>query len=307
MEFRTDVTLGMKNPLSVPLMNGGGCCKTVEDVKEMAKSAAGGVVYGAITLGKREFNPGETFWPDPFTPLNSLGMPNGGREYWEPNLPEMVRVCHGEGKIFAANVAGFNPKEYAELTYICASGGVDVVELNLGCGNVVVGDDSRKPIPAYDDYLLEDILCEVRSLMAGYPIWLKMSYNPIMDQIKRQARIIAPFGNVNALTLINTLANCYMVDKKGESRIGVGLAGMSGPAIRPAALGSVKQWRKELPETIAIIGVGGIKHGEHIKQFMNEGAAAFQMTTEVLRSGRLNPNVFERVIRQFDGNEVEKE
>src|SRR5271154_1611460 len=79
MEFRDDITLGMKVPLLPPLMNGGGCCKYPNDAKILAQSSAGAIVYGSITWDERTGNPGNVWEVIDDTGFNSLGMPNPGR------------------------------------------------------------------------------------------------------------------------------------------------------------------------------------------------------------------------------------
>src|SRR5581483_776377 len=104
MDFREDVFLGMKHPLSPPLMNGGGCCKTVEQVKELSRSLAGGILIGSFTKEERSGNPGDVWWVGQGAALNSLGMPNGGKQYLINHLAEMVAIAHDAGKALIVNV-----------------------------------------------------------------------------------------------------------------------------------------------------------------------------------------------------------
>src|SRR5258708_12087444 len=94
MEFRQDVQLGLGRSLSPPLMNGGGCCKTVENVRELSRSLAGAVVLGSITKEERSGNPGNVWWVGADAALNSLGMPNGRSQFPNARLRQTMDLPH---------------------------------------------------------------------------------------------------------------------------------------------------------------------------------------------------------------------
>ena len=56
-------------------------------------------------------------------------------------------------------------------------------------------------------------------------------------------------------------------------------------ADQPIALGQVRQFRKALPETIAVIGVGGIETADDVRAFIAAGATAVQAATVIVRDG----------------------
>jgi dihydroorotate dehydrogenase (fumarate) len=200
MEFSENVFLGMKRRLSPPLMNGGGCCKTVEHVRELSQSLAGGIVIGSFTKEQRDGNPGNVWWVGSGVALNSLGMPNGGKQYLLDHLKEMVAIAHDAGKVLIVNVAGFNTLEYCELAGACLNLGADAVELNLGCPNVVVGT-ARKPIASFDMDVMCDILFHVSSIVGkSAPIWMKVSPYSDPELLKKAASVVQGFPLVKAVT-----------------------------------------------------------------------------------------------------------
>jgi len=301
MEFRTDVHLGMKRSLSIPLMNGGGCCKTVEHVKTLAESPLqGAIVGGSFTYEERSGNSGDVFWANDNVALNSLGMPNGGRNYLSDNIREMVAIAHNTGKAFVVNVAGFNPEEYAILAEIALQGGADAVELNLGCPNVIKDGGSRKPIASFDAEVTHGILVTVEQRIGkSAPVWVKLSPYSDPGQLKRTSIVLLQHPIVKVAVVVNTFPNAYGLKDNGKPIIGVGLAGMSGPALKTIGLGQVFQWRDALEGKIDIVGVGGIKSGQDLKDYGLVGASAFQITTELLKGGDLDPRVFERVVTEY--------
>ncbi len=308
MEFRTDVTLGLSKPLEVPLMNGGGCIKTVEDVREAAKSLAGAIVVGSFTVEPRTGNEGNVWHYQDGIGLNSLGMPNGGAKYLRENLSEMVKIAHDSGKYLVVNVAGFKADDYVTLTSLCVSKGADAVELNFGCPNVVTEGGTRKPIISYNLNAFSHVLNHVAMLTPKCPLWVKVSPNLAGDQIELLAQQVVSYKRCCAVTAINTVPNTLILNDEGKPVISVGLAGMSGKAVKPIGLGQVYQWRKALDENgrkdVQIIGVGGISSGEDILDYQRAGADAFQMTTELLKTGKLNLHAFASVVAEYDSIEA---
>ncbi len=300
MEFREDVFLGMKHPLSPPLMNGGGCCKTVEHVKELSRSLAGAILVGSITKEERSGNPGDVWWVGNGAALNSLGMPNGGKQYLIGHLAEMVTIAHDAGKMLVVNVAGFNTLEYCELTETCLNLGADAVELNLGCPNVVVGS-GRKPIASLNLDVMGDILFRINVIVGKDAlIWVKVSPYSDPGLLADAAGIVRGFPAIKAVTAINTFPSAYGLNEKGKSVIGVGLAGLSGRALKHIGLGQIKQWHDALDGSdVHLIAVGGISTGRDIEEYQLLGADAFQMTTELLKGGDLDPRPFERVAAEY--------
>ena len=72
---------------------------------------------------------------------------------------------------------------------------------------------------------------------------------------------------------------------------------MGGPALRPIALGQVRQLRRMLPGQMQIIGVGGISRGQHVLDYLRNGAVAVQIATSLLQ--RRGAEVFERILTEL--------
>jgi dihydroorotate dehydrogenase len=300
MELRTDVYLGLKTALNPPLMNGAGCVKLVEDVQKYARvPAIGAIVGGSYTINSGMGNNTPNFhYGGPTGSFNSIGLQNPGKPYIRTNGKEMVQICHDAGKQFIISVAASNPTDYVALIDEAVCANADGAEINVACGNKVIGDNARECMPIYDDEMFFAILDAISTYVrdSDFPFWFKMGYNPNMWQIKRQAAEIKKYPWVKALSLINTVANCYPTDEHGKSRISVGFAGMSGPPLKEMCKGQIMQWSKELP-CVDMIAVGGITCGKDVLDYIRVGASAFQMTTEPYHKG---PGVFERVLREFD-------
>lgn len=271
------------------VMNGAGPVKLPEDVLEVAKSDSAAIVVGSITVEQREGNKGKTLFIKGCHTLNSIGMRNGGIAYYEKHLPEMVQIAHDHNKPLIVSVAGFSPQEYARLAESVLNCGVDGIELNEGCPNVWGEDGKQKHIASFDEDLTGEITRKVEESV-GLEAWVAVKLSPFSDPfaLKAIASVLSSSGLVKVVTSTNTFPNAYDFDNE-EPVIDPadGLAGMSGPALRPIGLGQVKQLRAILPPRIAVIGVGGISMAQDVEDYLDDrvGACAVQVTTAYINFG----------------------
>ena len=280
MELQTEV-IGLR--LEHPLMNAAGTCKMLEDVEKLSRSASAAIMVGSITVEPRTGNSGDVYWAGSMFSLNSLGLPNRGAPYYREVLPKMVAVAHGADKPLFVSVAGFSPEEYVDLAELAFRGEVDLVELNLGCPNVWQGS-TQKRIACFDPAIVAEVLrCVEEKVGADAKVSVKIS--PFSDPfaLAEVAQVIGASKLAKAVTTVNTFPNAFSYNgAKPRITPGGGLAGFAGPAMKPIGLGQVRQLRGLLPEHIQIIGVGGITHGEDIREYCESGAVATQVATAYL-------------------------
>ena len=278
-------------------------CKTLQEAEELARSSSGTVMMGSVTWEARVGNSGDVYWSDPagFS-LNALGLPNGGRTYYEECLPGMAEAAHATGKTLWVSVAGFTPQEYGNLAVLAFRGGADVVELNLGCPNVWDGG-KQKRVFSFDPALVEAVLKEVDAVLnPDAPLAVALKVSPFSDPVllEEVASVVSSSPIVAAVTAINTFPNGFAWKQDGTSAISPqfskGLAGTAGPALKAIGLGQVMQWRNLLPPTIDVIGVGGINSGQDVIDYLKAGARAVQIATAFADQG---PKVFDRILIEF--------
>lgn len=275
-------------------MNAAGTCKILEDVEKLSRSASAAIMVGSITVKPRTGNSGDVYWAGSMFSLNSLGLPNRGALYYREVLPEMVAVAHSEGKPLFVSVAGFSPEEYADLAELAFRGEVDIVELNLGCPNVWQGS-TQKRIACFDPAIVAEVLrCVEEKVGADAKVSIKIS--PFSDPfaLAEVAQVIGASKLAKAVTTVNTFPNAFSYNG-AKPRITPG-GGLAGFAMKPICLGQIRQLRGLLPEHIQIIGVGGITHGEDIREYRESGAVATQVATAYLER---HEQVFSSLLDEF--------
>ncbi len=295
MNLETEIS-GLR--LEHSLMNAAGTCKLLEHVQELARSAVAAIMVGSMTIDDRAGNTGVNWWTADTHSLNTLGLPNRGSAYFQQVLREMVTIAHGEGKLLIASAAGFSPEQYGVLTELVLECGVDAVEENFGCPNVWGRDGTQKRITCFDPELTAETLDHVKQRVGlGHRIWVKIS--PFSDPfaLAQTASALAESEVVSAVTTMNTFPNAFGYEQlKPAIAASGGLAGLSGPAVKPIGLGQVRQLRKALPNHISIIGVGGVVRGEDIWQYRDSGAVAVQVATTYIKQGA---GVFSRLLSEY--------
>lgn len=280
--------------LEHPVVNAAGTAKSLDDVTRLARSPVAAVTLGSITKAARDGNAGEVYASRPGYAVNALGMPNRGADFYRDVLPEMAGIVHEAGKPLIVSVAGFSPEENGELAHVAADGGCDLVELNLGCPNVWE-DGEQKRIMSFDPELV------VRSLEAaagaGAPVGVKLS--PLSDPVLL-AEVAAAAAGAGARFVVscNTFPNGLALKADGRPAVDVGFGGVSGAAMKPVALGQVSQLRALLPDAVDLVGCGGVRSGQDVRDLLAVGAVATGLATAFWDAGE-DPGVFADVLADW--------
>lgn len=253
--------------------------KTIEDVRASSVTKAGTVLIGSITLNPRKINPGPNLQIEDYYALNSFGMPNKGMDYYRKVLPEMVAIIHQAKKKAALSIAGFGTEDYRKLAELGDL--VDLLELNLGCPNVNEGGQHHEII-SFNPLLIEQIIKIVQKVTKT-PLMIKVSPYSDPSQLKTVAEVLKKY-KIAALVTSNTFPNGIFTGNINNSSLSL-YAGISGRALMPIALGQVHQFRQLLPESIKVVGVGGIESRQHVASYLEAGADLVQVATLIVRDG----------------------
>jgi dihydroorotate dehydrogenase (NAD+) catalytic subunit len=243
-------------------------------------SSYGAIVTKAITLNPKEGNPPPRIWETPSGMLNAIGLQNVGVDVFvKSKLPQLKQL----NVPIAVNVAGVNIDEYKQVCQRLADFADDIIaiELNVSCPNV---EEGCLAFGARPDLTAE--LVKVIRPIWPKSLWVKLS--PNVGDMVPVARAATDAG-ADVLTLINTFFGLAIDPYSRKPRIANVTGGLSGPAIKPAAL--YHTWKVASEVSIPVIGMGGISTAEDVVEFMLAGAAAVQIGTVQFQ----NPYVVEDI------------
>ncbi len=227
-------------------------------------------VSKTVTLAPRQGNPPPRLWELPGGLLNSIGLPNKGLAgYLADDLPWLARLPVP----LIVNVMGFTREEVGTLVAAFAERDeVAALELNVSCPNVetglVMGAD-----PGETAALLE----HVRPL-TGKPLIVKLTPNATDPGAVGAA---AADAGADALSLVNTLRGMALHPVTGRPWLGGRTGGISGPAIRAAALAQVADVAERTG--IPIVAMGGVQRGIDAHEMLEAGAGLVAVGTESFR------------------------
>ena len=242
----------------------------------------GGVVSKTVTMVERLGNPPPRTFETPAGMLNSIGLMNPGWDgFVRDTLPKIRQLpCP-----FVLNVAGKSEDEFVELCRRAAQlEGLPALELNISCPNVSGGlDFSKEPASA------ERLISKCRAVF-DRPLFAKLSPNvgdvvPIAQACER--------GGADAVSMLNTYLGTAVDWRRRKTIFPRGIAGLSGPAIKPMALLAVMRTAPEVD--IPIIGIGGIVSATDILEYLAVGATAVQVGTACF----LDPEAPVRLVREL--------
>ena len=256
------------------ILNASGCLDALE-APEVAR-ALDVFVTKTVTPQPREGNRPVRIAETEAGMLNSIGLENPGIDGL---LREKLPLLDEIGVTLWVSVGGFEASDYAEL---CAAlddrTEVTAIELNLSCPNVEEAPESAAELVA------------AARPQTQKPLYAKLS--PAATDLPETARAVQAAG-ADGLSLVNTIRGLALDDSTLQSRLGHGLGGYSGPALKPIALGAVYQCYRATG--LPIVGMGGIATGRDALDFLAAGASSIALGTVLFR----DPDAPGRVRREL--------
>jgi dihydroorotate dehydrogenase (NAD+) catalytic subunit len=235
-------------------------------------------VSKTITLEPRAGNEPQRIWETPAGMINSIGLPNKGLEGFlvedlpqlaELPVPLIVSVMATGHEDFKRMVAALDERDE-----------VGALELNVSCPNVhsglIVGEQPEETVS----------LLEALRPLTSKPLVVKLTPN-VADPAA--AAVAAEEGGADAVSLINTLKASAIDPASGEPGIAAGHGGLSGPAVRPVAVGQVRAVASAI--ALPVVGMGGVSSGADAAEMLSAGAALIAVGTESFRDPRAGSRI----------------
>ena len=247
----------------------------------------GGIVTKAVTPEPRDGNPAPRAAEFSAGMLNSIGLANVGLErFRSEKLPWLAKRLTRARVL--VNVAGRTVEDFVTVVRaLDGEPGFAAFELNVSCPNVKEGG----AFFSHREDTLTEVVAAARAATRR-PLAVKLA--PNVPDIGRMAEVAVAAG-ADALTLSNTFPGLLFDTDSRRSVLGAGTGGVSGPAVLPMGVHAVWQARRRVQ--VPIIGVGGVRTGEDVVQYLLAGASLVQIGTASYADPRAALRVLSEVKR----------
>ena len=269
-----------------PVFAASGCAAAGQELDAFTDvTSLGGVVTKSVMRAPRAGRPTPRMAETASGMLNSIGLQGPGIDaFLATDLPWLLE----RGARPVVSIAGTSVQEYAELAQVLrAVPGVALIEVNISCPNV----EDRGHVFACNPASAAAVVAAVRR-NSRVPVFAKLS--PDVTDIVEIADAVVRAG-ADGLSLINTLLGLAIDPGSLRPVLGAVTGGLSGPAIKPVALRCVWQVHAAFPQ-VPIFGIGGIRTGVDVLEFLLAGASAVQVGTALFG----DPTALPRIIGELE-------
>jgi dihydroorotate dehydrogenase len=216
----------------------------------------------------------------------SFGMPSKAPEVWRGDI-EWTRARLAPEKLLSVSVVGSVQEgwtleeladDYAQCARWAAESGADCVETNFSCPNVATCDGQLYQHPRDAAVVAE----RVRAAIGKVPCIVKIGHVRSAADVEELLAALAP--HVDAVAMTNSVA-ATVVDHEGRRLFDGQKRGICGaatfePSLKQARMAHEVIQRRRWP--IEIIGVGGASTAQHVRRYLDAGAAAVHLATAAM-------------------------
>ncbi|MBJ7459738.1 MAG: dihydroorotate dehydrogenase [Thermoleophilaceae bacterium] len=245
-------------------------------------------VSKTITLEPRAGNPPPRIWELGQGMINSIGLPNKGlTRFAEEDLPQYASLPAP----LIVSVMGFSTAELVTILQTldrCEE--IAAFELNFSCPNVKTGN-----IVGSDPVECEAMMSQLRA-HSDKPMIAKLAPSTSRPDL---VALAAERAGADAVSLINTLPGMAFAPGTSQPWLGAGSGGISGPVVRPVALGQVVRVASSV--RVPVVGMGGVENGRDAQALLAAGATLVAVGTENFR----DPSAGNRISAELVARSVE--
>ena len=257
-------SLDLKNPL----ITASGTCGNGKELAEFFDiNQLGAFTTKGITVEAQSGNKTPRIAETAAGIINSIGLENPGADNF---IAEVLPETRKYSLPILANISGYSEQDFITLAEkLEGRAELAGIEINLSCPNIkgggmIFGTDPEK---------VYQITKKVRKIYSGYII---VKLTPNITDITETA-LAAEEAGADAVAMINTLSAMKIDIDQQKPLLANTFGGLSGPAVRPVAVKMVYQTYKKI--NIPILGLGGVRSGSDLIEFMLAGATAVGIGT----------------------------
>ena len=271
-----------------PVVTAAGCAGSGRELARFFDVAEiGAITTKSVMLEPRAGRPAPRMAETPSGMLSTTGLQGPGVDvFLQRDLPWLL----SRGGRAIVSIAGSAVAEFGELARrVSEAEGVAAIEVNLSCPDPA--DPSGRHF-ADDPDQAALVVQAVRShARSDVPVLAKLAAD-VPDVVRLAEACVG--ARADGLTMINTLRGMSVDTRTLRPAVAGGMGGLSGPAIRPLAVGCVYRVHEALPD-VPIVGVGGVRTGADVLEFMAAGASAVAVGTMNFS----DPSACTRILREF--------
>lgn len=264
MKARNNDDLELKNPL---ITASGTCGNGQELAQYFDINQLGGFITKGITVKAQRGNKTPRIAETAAGIINSIGLENPGLNGFITDILPETRAYNLP--IFA-NISGYSSGDFSILAEkLEARKELAGIEVNLSCPNIKGGG----MIFGTEAENVYQITKKLRKIYSGY---LLVKLTPNITDITETA-LAAEKAGADAVSMINTLSAMKIDIEKQKPLLANTFGGLSGPAVKPVAVKMVYESYQKL--NIPILGLGGVRRGADVIEFMLAGASVVGIGT----------------------------
>lgn len=227
-----------------------------------AKNGAGAVTIKSLSLEPRAGHKSPIVAEFDKGLINAVGLSNPGVD---AGIEELKIAKLNAGVPIIASIFADCVENYGKVAKRVVEAKPDLLEVNISCPNVQ--SEFGTPFAA-DPKAAADVTKAVKRAAGKTPVLIKLAPVPHIAQVAKSVEAAGADG----LTCINTLKGMVINAEARRPVLTNKFGGMSGPAIKPLALGCVYECYEAVK--IPILGLGGVTTGRDAVEMMMAGASA---------------------------------
>ncbi|MHA1668321.1 MAG: dihydroorotate dehydrogenase [Candidatus Heimdallarchaeaceae archaeon] len=267
MSLETEIgKISIRNPL---ILASGVLGVSYSTLQRVYTGGLGAVVTKSIGIKSRKGNPNPSVFAldDIRSVINSVGLANPGYQAYRQDIEVLVK----NQVPVIVSIFGETKEEFSEVLNGLKELPILAFELNLSCPNTEKGGIQM----GTDADVVYQIVSKLRSL-TKIPLWIKLTPN-VTDIIEiAEAAVNA---GCDCLVAINTLKAMVIDIHTKMPVLGFKRGGLSGAAIKPIGIRFIYDLYEHFEGRIPLIGVGGIRSGEDVIEYLLAGSSAVQIGT----------------------------